>query len=368
MKTFRRLIYKEIFYTVSFVALSFIALFFFFDMVDELKNIGKNNSAYEFKHALMFVVLTVPSHLYELMPISVLIGTIFVMARLAQSSEFTILRTSGLGPVMALRNLVSLGMAFTLITISVGDYVSPACDRYAKLIKSHYLKQISVGATGAWLRERQENNNYSVNIGTLTPEGNPADIRIYEFNQNGEWLALTNAKSARVYDDSYWVLSDAERIERAAAASQNGMTLSRVKQDNVVWKTSITSEMVSVALLSPERMRTIDLFSYIRHLNDNGQATQAFEIEFWKKVFYPLSCLVMVVLALPFAYLHFRSGNIAGHVFGGVLAGISFFLLNNVFSYVGNINQWVPWFAAAAPGLLYSLASLASFAWLVARQ
>jgi len=76
MKTFRRLIYKEIFYTVSFVALSFIALFFFFDMVDELKNIGKNNSAYEFKHALMFVVLTVPSHLYELMPISVLIGTI----------------------------------------------------------------------------------------------------------------------------------------------------------------------------------------------------------------------------------------------------------------------------------------------------
>jgi lipopolysaccharide export system permease protein len=28
-------------------------------------------------------------------------------------------------------------------------------------------------------------------------------------------------------------------------------------------------------------------------------------------VFYPLSCLVMVVLALPFAYLHFRSGGIA---------------------------------------------------------
>ena len=115
-------------------------------------------------------------------------------------------------------------------------------------------------------------------------------------------------------------------------------------------------------------MRTIDLYSYIRHLSDNGQATQVFEIEFWKKVFYPLSCLVMVVLALPFAYLHFRSGNIAGHVFGGVLAGISFFLLNNVFSYVGNINHWAPWFAAAAPGLLYSFASLASFAWLVARQ
>jgi lipopolysaccharide export system permease protein len=110
------------------------------------------------------------------------------------------------------------------------------------------------------------------------------------------------------------------------------------------------------------------LFQYIRHLSANGQSTQRFEIEFWKKVFYPLSCLVMVVLALPFAYLHFRSGNIASHVFGGVLAGISFFLLNNVFSYVGNINSWAPWFAAAAPGLLYSMASLAAFGWLVLRQ
>jgi lipopolysaccharide export system permease protein len=55
-------------------------------------------------------------------------------------------------------------------------------------------------------------------------------------------------------------------------------------------------------------------------------------------------------------------------VFGGVLAGISFFLLNNVFGYLGNINNWLPWFAAAAPGLLYTLASLAAFGWLVIRQ
>jgi lipopolysaccharide export system permease protein len=78
------------------------------------------------------------------------------------------------------------------------------------------------------------------------------------------------------------------------------------------------------------------------HLQSNGQAAQKYEIEFWRKVFYPLSCLVMVVLALPFAYLHFRSGGIAGYVFGGVMAGISFFLLNNVFGYAGNLQNWRP--------------------------
>jgi lipopolysaccharide export system permease protein len=126
--------------------------------------------------------------------------------------------------------------------------------------------------------------------------------------------------------------------------------------------------MVSAALLKPERMSTIDLFQYIRHLDANGQSAQRYQIEFWKKVFYPLSCLVMVVLALPFAYLHFRAGGITGYVFGGVMAGISFFLLNNVFGYIGNLQSWQPWLTAALPGLIYSLLSLTAFGWLVFRR
>ena len=126
--------------------------------------------------------------------------------------------------------------------------------------------------------------------------------------------------------------------------------------------------MVSVALLKPDRMGTFDLFQYIQHLEANGQTSQRYEIEFWRKVFYPLSCMVMVVLALPFAYLHFRSRGITSFVFLGVLIGISFFLLNNVFGYIGNLQNWRPWLTAAAPGLIYTLFSLAAFGWLVLRR
>jgi len=121
-------------------------------------------------------------------------------------------------------------------------------------------------------------------------------------------------------------------------------------------------------LLTPDRMRTWELFKYMRHLSSNKQNSQRYEIEFWRKVFYPLSCLVMLVLALPFAYLHFRSGQIAGHVFGGVLAGISFSLLNNVFRFVGDLQNWEPWLTSAAPSLIYSAISLAAFWWMVLRR
>jgi lipopolysaccharide export system permease protein len=76
----------------------------------------------------------------------------------------------------------------------------------------------------------------------------------------------------------------------------------------------------------------------------------------------------MVMLSLPFAYLHFRAGGIATYVFAGVMIGISFFLLNNVFGHIGNLQKWEPWFAAAAPGLLYTGISMTAFGWLVLRR
>ena len=106
MRTVRRLLYRDIVWSVVFVAVAFLSLFFFIDFVDELENIGRNG--YTALHAAIAAALEQPGHFYELSPICVLIGTIYSMARLAQSSEYTILRTGGLGPVRALRLLALL--------------------------------------------------------------------------------------------------------------------------------------------------------------------------------------------------------------------------------------------------------------------
>jgi lipopolysaccharide export system permease protein len=366
MMTIRRLIYREVLASVVFVAVGFLALFFFFDFVDELPNVGKSDTPYRLTQALLYVVLLVPSHLYELLPIAVLIGTIFVMARLAQSSEYTILRTSGLGPWRALRALLALGMAFTLLTVATGDYLAPVADRAAQLLRARYQGRISIGQTGAWLKEKQGQRTYNVNVSALTPEGGMQGVRIFESDNRGFLVSTIQARSASFGEDG-WELASVERSQFATRSS-DAAKVERVKLPTLRWPTEISLEMVSVALLKPDRMSTVDLFQYIRHLEENGQTSQRYEIEFWRKVFYPLSCLVMVVLALPFAYLHFRSSGITTYVFGGVLIGISFFLLNNVFGYIGNLQNWWPWLTAAAPGLIYSVFSLGAFSWLVLRR
>lgn len=369
MNTLRRLIYNEVLRAVAFVALGFLCLFFFFDLLDELQSIGKRGPFnYGIAQALLVVALMVPAHLYELLPIAVLIGTIFVMARLAQSSEYTILRTSGLGPWRALRTLLVLGLGFVLLTFAIGDYVAPAADRAAQLLKARYQGFVPTGGnTGAWLREKRGDRTYTVNVMTIKPGGELVGVRIYEFDDKSMVESMTSAASASV-DGEQWKLKTVNRqiYETRDAADEARIEIDDLPEWN--WPTGLTSEMVSVALLRPDRMGTVELFNYIGHLTASGQASQRYEIDFWRKVFYPLSCLVMVVLALPFAYLHFRSSGLAGYVFGGVLIGISFFLLNNLFGYIGNLGNWWPWLTAAAPGLIYSVLSLGAFSWLVLRH
>ena len=127
----------------------------------------------------------------------------------------------------------------------------------------------------------------------------------------------------------------------------------------------MAADVVASAVLPLKTMTTWDLWRYSAHLSAQAQNSQRHAIQFWKKALYPLACLVMVALALPFAYLHARAGGVSLKVFGGIMLGISFVLLNNVAGHLGVLRDWTPWVAAATPALTYLLLALLAFGWLV---
>jgi lipopolysaccharide export system permease protein len=368
MRIVRRMIVRDVLSAVLFVTCGFLALFAFFDLVDELRFVNAADpNGYQIRHAVAYVATLSVSTLYELLPITVLIGCVFVMTRLAQNSEFTVLRTSGLGPGRAVAVMMQLGLGFTILTFLIGDFIAPVADRTGQFLRARYVKEITVGQTGAWLRERQAYNAYAVNVRVLQADGGMRGVRIIEFDNAGRLVSVSEARSGQFASDDAWLLKDVQRSEYSTDASQS-KAMTRQHLEEYRWPTGLTAEMVSVALLRPERMSAIDLFQFMRHLDANGQSSQRYEIEFWRKVFYPLSCLVMVVLALPFAYLHLRTRGVSSYLFVGVMVGISYILLNVLFGHVGNLRNWWPWLTAAAPGLIYSMLSLSAFGWLVLRR
>ncbi|HWP18629.1 MAG TPA: LPS export ABC transporter permease LptG [Burkholderiaceae bacterium] len=371
MRTVRRLIHRELLYAVAFVSAAFLALFFFIDFIDELERVGRNGS-YPASQALLYCLLLLPGHLYELLPIGLLIGGIYSMARLAQSSEFTILRTSGLGPGRALALLVGIGLGFTALTFVIGDYVAPHSNRYAEQLRAQ-ARGTTFGRSGAWLKDRrvtpQGERTYSIQIQAATPNGELRDVRLYEFDAQGQLRSRTTAAVARIDEQAVWRLQDASVTDWLPA--QGPQTLPgelEVRERRVPeleWQSTLTPSVVAAAVQPPDMMSTVDLYRYAMHLADNEQSAQRYEIQFWRKAIYPFACLVMAALALPFAYLHGRSGGISLKVFGGIMLGISFVLLNNVASHIGLLQDWTPWVAAATPSVLYLLLSLLAFQWLV---
>ncbi len=378
MRTVRRLLYRQILSAVLFVTLAFLALFLFFDLVDELQKVG--NDGYALSDALISVALQIPGHLYDLFPITLLIGAISALAALAQSSEFTILRTAGLGPGRALALLGSLGLSASLLTLALGEWVSPWAEQQMAQHKAHFegRKSVNLGKGGAWLREQTSATGASlqvtVNVGAALGERHFQAVRIFEFNELGQMISRITAKEAEVTllggKASRWQLKDVRETRWAQAPQgleeQVGEVLAHeTHQTERTWDSSLSPQVIAASVLPIDTMTTQALWRYTQHLERNAQAAQKYELQFWKKAFAPLACMVMMSLALPFAYLQARSSGMSLKIFGGVILGISFVLANHISSHLGLLHQWQPWLAALLPSLIYTLMAMSAFVWLV---
>ena len=374
MRIIRRFLFGQILSASAMVCAAFLLLFGFFDLVDEL---GSLKTGYGISQALAYVLALMPDHLYDLLPIGVLIGCVLVLSRLALNSEFTIMRTSGLGPGRMLATLLGMGLLFSALTMGLGDYLAPAANRLADRIKGQS------SASGAWLRDKQGQTQFFVHVSAL--RGNQEqvqDVMVLELDSKGRLLRRIDAPAGQIQAHA-WHLQQARishypSTEAAAAIPEvqegdwaqdwQGAGIRHENQAQYSWPSKLSAEMVKTAMVSPSSMATVDLYRYTQHLKANQQNPAKYEIALWRKVLYPLSCLVMVMLALPFAYLHHRNGTAAGYVFAGVMIGIGFYLFNNVANHIGDLRGWTPWLAAALPSMVFGSVALGIFAWLVIRR
>ena len=356
MRIIRRLLFKEVFSAVALVCVGFLLLFAFFDLVEELREISAGG--YSMGQALAYVAALAPGHLYDLLPIGLLIACVLVLSRFALNSEFTIMRTSGLGPGRVLGTLLAIGVIFSALTFALGDYIAPASNSLAAWIKNE------TSASGAWLRDKHEEGNYIVHVGRIDTGLQMHDVQIMSFAADGRLVQRVDAQEGRIAAGA-WLL---QGVSISNYPQDLQAPVLRTQQASYNWATQITAEMVNTALIQPDRMGTLDLYRYAQHLKKNQQNAHTYDIALWRKLLYPLGCLVMVMLALPFAYLHHRNTGAATYVFIGVMIGIAFYLFNNVSNHIGNLQGWMPWLAAALPSMVFGVAALGIFTWLVLRR
>ena len=362
MKVLQRYLGSEILRSVAFVLFALLVLTSFFDLMAEISSVNKNG--YQIQHALLYVLLNLPGNAYDFLPIAVLIGTIYVLAQLASNSEFTIMRAASMSSWTAAKILGKVGLVLIVVTFLVGEFIAPMSAKTAKQVKlAANSGPLTQGfRSGLWTKDviRAEGSQGAIigtrflNVREVSPNRALIGVKIYEFDSNFQLLREINAQQANYVRAHVWQLTDVVETDFPINLNGNETIASNTRKSTSRELVSeITPDILSVLFIDPDRMSAYELNSFTKHLSENKQATERYEIAFWKKLTYPISILVMMALALPFAYLRVRDGGISLRIFSGIMIGMVFYLLNSLFSHLGMINTWPALMTALFPSLLF---------------
>jgi len=342
-KTLDRYVARQVYASVGFVLLGFLGLFAFFDVVAELRDLGRGN--YHLPQVMQYVLLSMPTNAYELLPIAVLIGALYALAQLAANSEFTVMRAAGMSPLQAGRMLLRVGLVFAVLTLLLGDSIAPAAETAAEKLRMRAMSSLIAQGLGSgiWLKDE----NLFINIREARQSNRLRDVRIYELDADFRLRSISQAREASYEGEGRWMLRGVE----STLFGVQGPRVERVATREL--RSAVTPALLELLIVRPERMSAWRLYLYKAHLEENRQKTERYEIAMWKKLLYPVAILVMLALALPFAYMHTRAGMVGLKVFLGVMLGVLFHMLNNLFAHIGLLQNWPPVAAAAAPGIVF---------------
>jgi lipopolysaccharide export system permease protein len=356
-RTLERYLARQIYAAVGFVLFGFLALFAFFDLIGELADLGKVD--YQLRQVFTFVLLSMPTHAYELFPVVVLIGTLYVMAHLASNSEYTVMRASGLSPRRAGLILAKVGIAFVVLTFLIGEWVAPWSEEQAQKVKLRAMSSM-IGQdleSGLWFKDEGS----FINVREARQTHQLGGIRIYDFDADYRLRQITLAERAQYAGKGTWRLQETVQTQ----FTPEGPRTQRYPESD--WRSRVTPDMLDALIVRPERMSAWALHKYTEHLQGNRQRTERYEIALWKKLFYPIAALVMMALALPFAYMQARAGMVGVKVFLGIMLGIFFHMMNSLFAHIGLLQNWPPLSAAIVPSAAF-LAAAVLLMWWVERR
>jgi lipopolysaccharide export system permease protein len=349
MRIIRRYLVAEIFGATAFVFAALVSLYTLLDMIRELKDFGQGN--YRLPQIVSYVLLSIPGHIYELFPIAVLIGTIFALAQLAANSEYVVIRVSGVSMPRFCGVLAQIGLVLATAAFLIGEFVAPEAEQAAQRLRVRAKTGVVASdfRSGLWIKEAHS----FVNVQQPLPDSSLAGVRIFEFDSDHRLQSISHAKRGVYQSDERWLLQDVVRT----VFEESRTRVERL--DSTYWTSVLSPSILNVLLVDPEQRSARDLFSYVEHLRENRQQSSRFEVALWTKFTYPLAVLVMMVLALPFAHVHRRSGGLGAKVFVGIMLGLGFHLVNRLVGYIGSIYEWPVAVSALLPSTMFLLLAFA---------
>lgn len=319
-----------------------LTLFNLFTFADELKDIGKEG--YGLKEILYYIAFSSPSVIYELVPASALIGSLFVLGSMGNNRELIAMQASGLSVFGIIKAVLMAGLVLVTFALIIGEFIAPISEKAGQQIKTKALNEQVVlnSKYGLWLREGTK----FINVRQAEDDGNLSDVSIFELDDQHHLKSTTHADKALFQGNKTWRL---ENIKRSTI-SREQIQVNQVAEQ--LWQSSIAPNLLKIVVVEPNNLSLYDLAMYVDFLKTNHQKSHAYEVAFWGRAFSPLTTFIMMLVSAPFVIGIHRGVSVGARIMIGVTIGMGFNILDKIVNHIGLIYNLNPPLMALIPSLI----------------
>ena len=332
------------------VSAGLTSLFSLLELLDQLHDVGRGR--YRLIDALVYVLLTAPARLLQLMPPAMLLACLFALGALATHSELTAMRASGMSPYRIVGAVFKLAAGILVLLFLVAEFVIPPAELLAQSERASRLSSVEAlrSSNSFWA----EGDYQYLNVRRFD-RNVPRDIYLYEFAASGELKSFIHADRADVRPDGTWLLEGVSRKQFSGT---------RIETDRLAslrWHPFLRPRQASLLILPPQSMQPIELYRYVRELELRHQSPARYAHELWAKIDIPLAMAAMIMIAVPFVFGPMRTRSTGQRMVIGAMIGIVFSLLQQITTHLGLLHNSSPALTATMPSFLLMAIALYLF-------
>lgn len=311
-------------------------------------DVGKGN--FSTLNAFEYAILSAPSHMVLSFPVLCLVGTVVGISMLNHHNEIVVIRTNGYSLLKICTIAVITACCMSIAVLAVAQWVAPWGKQTAEIRKAIAKSggEAILSKHGFWLRIA----NDFVHIDKILYDGELEGVTRYTV-ENDELTNIIFAKQAR-YVKNKW---HAYGVKDSVISSKGVVSTT---QSEVVWDKFLKPEFLRVVTILPEDLSLSGLYNYIIYRKENNLYYEQYELAFWQKILQPLTVMVMVFIAVPFVFAEMRSSAVSKRLVLSILIGVSYFLLEKMFSSVTQVLGLPVLLGALGPALSFMMLALVS--------
>jgi LPS export ABC transporter permease LptG/LPS export ABC transporter permease LptF len=336
---------------------SFVSLILLFDFFELMGDMVRNSNL---RTMLTYLFFLTPWEIYQMAPISVLVGVLLTLGVMSKQNEITAFKACG---VSLYRLAAPLFLASTVLAsglFAFDYYYVPAANRRQEALRD----EIKAKPKASWLRpERKWIKGYGSRIYYYryfeVGEQKMDDVNVFDLDPNSFRLIHEIVAARASWNPALktWVFEDGWSAEFQGSECKTYAGFHGPLQPVSFPALTEPPDYFLKEATQYKEMNFLQLDRYIADLQKSGFGTTSLQVQFYRKFSMPAFALIMSLIAAPFGFMVGNRGAMAG-IGVSIVIAISYLALGSLFEKLGDVSLMPPSMAAWSPDVVFSLAGV----------